>query len=339
MDKRSNLKAPSIYAVKETLNPDKFLPVYYLFGEDTFAINNTVKLISKKLEPEIASDFDKETISADQGVNIAQITDLAYAFPFGSGKKLLIVKNFNSIKDKKKLLSYINDPASFTVLIITHPTKITNLTTEPYKTLFSKNYIFEAGKLKPEELADWLVKFVQQKKRKISLDNARAMIDIVGDEKSLLEMQIEKMDYYLPKGEEISLEVIKSLSSYTKEYSIFDLQNAIGRGDKATSLKVGYNLLDKGKEMPYIIVMLTKFVSIAAQSMELSNYSDFDASKKIGISKYYYKNSKNAPFLKHHKRLYQVVNSLYETDLAVKTSSADQKTLFTMLISKIFAPV
>jgi DNA polymerase III delta subunit len=147
------------------------------------------------------------------------------------------------------------------------------------------------------------------------------------------------MDYFLNEGDEINLDVIKSLSSYTKEYSIFDLQNSIAKGDKANSLKVGYNLLEKGKEMPYILAMLTKFVSIVAQSMELTKYSDFDASKKIGISKYYYMNSKNAPFLKEHRRLYQVVNALYETDLALKTSSKDEKTLFTILISKIFTPI
>ena len=75
------------------LKNEKLKQIYFLFGEDHFTINNAIKNISKLVEPLLTSDFDYETISAEKKASLSDLLDLAYTFPFGSDKKLLIVKN------------------------------------------------------------------------------------------------------------------------------------------------------------------------------------------------------------------------------------------------------
>jgi DNA polymerase-3 subunit delta len=321
------------------LKNEKLKQIYFLFGEDHFTINNAIKNISKLVEPFLTSDFDYETISAEKKANLSDLIDLAYTFPFGSDKKLLIVKNFENYNNKKQLLDYINDPSETTILLIANYGTISNLMSEPYKSLKSKEFIFEARELKGAELENWVKKRASQLGFNINPESVKAVVEIVGEDKSLLEMQLQKFSSFIGDKKEIDVEDIKKLSSATKEYSIFDLLNALGRGNLASSYKVINNLLDNGKDLIFITNMLTKYISVIAQSIELQNrkLSDNDACKAIGVSKYYYINCKNASYLKNAQKLETTSKALYNVDLAMKTTSIDQKTLSTILVTEIFS--
>lgn len=334
---RPKEKVPSVYSMVSELSKAELKSIYFLFGEDHFTINGAIKVIEEKAQPFITTDFDKEIISADKKDSISGLIDLAYTFPFGSEKKLLILKNFENYSNKKQLLSYIENPSETTILVLVNYGSIGNFKTEPYKTLLSKNMIFQASELKGRDLENWVKKRCTQLGFEITSESTKTLIEIVGEDKSLLEMQLQKFQSFLSDSKEITPEDIKKLSSATKEYSIFDLLNAMGKGNKVNSLKVLKNLLENGKDLIFIISMLTKYFSVISQSFELRQrkFSDEDASKAIGVSKYYYINCKNAPFFNSEKRIIHASKVLYETDLALKTSGIDEKSLSTIMLTNI----
>ncbi len=334
-----NSNITSVYTLVSELKTADLKPVYFLFGDDYFTINSAIKAISKSTEPLLTSDFDRETISAEKKSSLTDIMDLAYTFPFGSEKKLLIVKNFENFNNKKQLLEYIINPNDTTVLVLANYGKISNLSSEPYKTLENKKQIFEARELRGVELENWVRKRCKQLGFEINTESVKTLVEIVGEDKSLLEMQLQKFKSFLGDNKEISVNDIRKLSSATKEYSIFDLLNAIGKGNAASSIKIINNLLDCGKDMVFILSMLTKFFSVIAQSIELDQrrLSDNDASKAIGVSKYYYINCKNAKYFKDENRLLRAANALYKTDLTLKTTNVDEKTLATIMITHFFS--
>lgn len=336
---RYNSNIASIYSLISELKSEKLNNIYFLYGDDHFTITNAIKSIAKIVEPLLTSDFDYETISADKKANLSDLIDLAYTFPFGSEKKILIVKNFENYNNKKQLLDYIKDPSETTILIIANYGPISNLNSEPFKTLESKGLIFEARELKGVELENWVKKRTSQLGFEISAESIKTVIEIVGEDKSLLEMQLQKFSSFIGDKKEIDIDDIKKLSSATKEYSIFDLLNALGKGNIASTHKVINNLLDNGKDLIFITNMLTKYVSVIAQIIELQSrkLSDNDACKAIGVSKYYYINCKNASYLKNVERLKTASKALYNIDVAMKTTGTDQKTLSTILITEIFS--
>jgi len=335
MAKRKEI--PSIYEIGKFVKPDQMLPVYFFCGEDGFTIDNAVKAVEKACAPLIKNDFDREVINLDKSTTFGSVLDLALGFPFGDGKKLIIAKNFNSVKDKGKLNDYLQNPASFTILIITHPDKIADLEKEPFKTLYEKGFIFEARNLDAEELTSWLVKHAKRSGLKITQENARALVEIVGEEKGLLEMHVQKFADFIGEGGEVTYETIKKLSSSTKEYSIFDLQDALSAGHKGRAVEIGYNLLDCGKEIIFIIAMLAKFIKTVAQASELmrDQTNDFQAAKMLKISYPYYLGCKKARNLMNFEALSRASEALLNADLSVKTSAADPKTILLVLITEM----
>jgi len=332
-------KAPAIQDIEKQLKQKKILPVYYLFGEDSYSVDITFEAIEKAVQPFITSDFDKEVLYGENQ-SFTNIIGLASTFPFGSEKKLIIVKQAEKLKDKKEkkeIVSYFESPAEFTVLVFLHEGTITNPTSEPYKTLANQGYLFEAKELKGKSLIDWLISTVEKSGKTISYDNAQLLTDISGENRNTLESQLEKIFIYVGDNKEITIESIRGLSTSLKQYTIFDLQNAIGKKNKSAALKVLFNLLKNGMEPIQVIAMLNKYFTSLARLNELttSNTNEFQVARIMGTHPFYLKDYYNARKMYSDKHLTDAFSALLKADLSIKTTSLDDYTLLSVLIAEI----
>jgi len=332
-------KAPAIQDIEKQLKQKKILPVYYLFGEDSYSVDITFEAIEKAAQPFITSDFDKEILYGENQ-SFTNIIGLASTFPFGSEKKLIIVKQAEKLKDKKEkkeIVSYFESPAEFAVLVFLHEGTITNPTSEPYKTLANRGYLFEAKELKGKSLIDWLISTVEKSGKTISYDNAQLLTDISGENRNTLESQLEKIFIYVGDNKEITIESIRGLSTSLKQYTIFDLQNAIGKKNKSAALKVVFNLLKNGMEPIQVIAMLNKYFTSLARLNELttSNTNEFQVARIMGTHPFYLKDYYNARKMYSDKHLTDAFSALLKADLSIKTTSLDDYTLLSVLIAEI----
>jgi len=325
-------KIESIYNLPKYLNDDTLLPIYFLIGEDSFTINNAIKAIEKKITPLVASDFDFESLTLAKDSSISKFVDLAYSFPFGDKKKLIVAKGFNELKETKTFSNYVKDPAEFTVLVIAQYSKKAPLNQEPYKSLYANKYIFEARELEGAELSDWMFKKAKTEKINLSRGAGELLLEMVGENKGILEMQLSKIATYAKQDEEITPEIIQKLAEITKEYSIFDLQNAIGRGDKGKAIDYAFNLLGSNTDMVMIIAMLTRFITTLTRVLELMRLPDSEGQKEFG-KRYYY--LKKTQYMLKEQRLVNAARALLEADIRLKSTSIDDKTNLSILISEI----
>jgi DNA polymerase-3 subunit delta len=332
----------SVKSVNQIISEIKkgiFQPVYYIYGNDQYSLDAAVDYLQKRLAPQINSEFDREIISAEKGDDINGIIDLALAFPFGGGKKLIVVKNFENINGRKEISDYIGNPPDFTILVILHYAEKIELNREPFKLLNEKGYLYEAREETGDDLTNWLANRIRKMNLNFNDEQIRILIEIVGENKSLLNSQIDKIADYVSSKPGADFEEIKKLINPTKTYSIFDLQDAIGAGNAAKALEIAYNLLDSNLDIVMLINMISKYILTLTQALELMrmNLNDGEASAKLGVSWYYYINCKKAKFLLNENRLRKAARALYEADLAVKTTQTDPKDIITQLLAKIIS--
>lgn len=339
---KSNL--PSVLEIKSELKSKTIKPIYFLCGEDFFGIESALSEIKKVVEPLIASDFDKETyFASDKELNLSDIIAAAKTFPFGDGKKLIIVKNAEEIKSffkDQSFVDYIKNPSEFTVLIFLYEGKISSISSEPFKSLLKNQFLYESSELRSDMLLKWLIQFVSDKGKKISKENAGILIDIVGENRDLLENQIDKLIEYIGEENEISPKSIEELATRLKTYSIFNLFNALDHKDEANSLKIAYNLLDNS-EMGIIgiIAMLNKHFSalLKIEELEKSQLSKKEKAKFVGTIEYYYDDLVKASRQYGYKGITKALESIYNADVQVKSTSLDDKTILTILIAEILS--
>ena len=327
---------PTILEISKKINKNNLLPVYYFFGEDSFSLNIGLKAVERAVEPFISSDFDKETFYGENRT-LSEVLDFASAFPFGSEKKLIIFKEFEKVKDKKNLSSYLKSPPEFTVMVLIHNSSITGFKSEPFPSLVEKNYIFSAKELKGDHLLNWIINYCEEAGKYLSKENAGVLVDIVGEDRNLIESQLEKIFTFIGEKKEISINDITSLSTELKEHNIFDLQNAVGKKDKALAVKTAYKLLEQGKEPTFIIYMLTRYFTGISRINELreKKIPENVAAGIVGTHPYYYKNYLNARMIYSDRDLYRASEALLKADLLIKTTSTDYKSVLALLLAEI----
>lgn len=331
-------KAPSILNVIEKIDKSNLLPIYYFFGDDYYLLQSALFTIETALAPLISSDFDRETFYGDDKI-LSDVLDFASAFPFGSEKKLLIFKQFEKVRDKKPLIEYANSPVDFTVLVIIHNGSISNLDSEPYKTLSKRSFIFEAKELKGKTLLKWLINHIEKKGKRISEETAQMLVDISGESRNMLESQLEKIITFMNEENEISLDHVQSLSTKLRQHTIFDLQNALGRKEKDKTIEIAFNLLDNGAEPVFIVAMVTRYFTGISKVNELNKMKLplQQAARYAGTHHFYYKDYQQARTLYSDADLANVFRALLKADLSIKTTSAENKNIITILLSEILS--
>ena len=329
-------KTPSILNVIRNVDKVNLLPVYYLFGEDNYLLKSALSTIETAIASYIASEFDRQTFYGEDR-SLSDVIDLASAFPFGSEKKLFVFKQFEKVKNKKPLKEYINSPVDFTVLVLIHNGSISNLESEPYKTLIKNNWIFEAKELKGKTLLKWIINYTEKKGKSISEENAQMLLDISGENRNILESQLDKIFIFMNGADEITLDHVQSLSANLKQHTVFDLQNVVGKKDKANTIKIAFNLLDNGIEPVFIVAMLTRYFTGISKVNELNKLKlpVQQAARFVGTHQFYYKDYQQARTIYSDSDLTNVFRALLKADLSIKSTASDGKNVITILLSEI----
>ncbi|MDO8549109.1 MAG: DNA polymerase III subunit delta [Ignavibacteria bacterium] len=333
---KSKTLVPSILEAVKEIKKGKLKPLYYFSGDDSFGIDAAFKMLEQKVTPLLTSDFDREVLYSE-GKTLPDILNSASAFPFGSSKKLVVVKESEKIKDKKSLLQYAASPPEFTILVFLHYGKISNPDSEVYKNLIESGFLFEAKELRGKNLVDWLVDYAESKGKILTEDNAQLLIDIAGENRNLIEAQLEKIVTFLGEEKEINHKAINEVTSALKEFSIFDLQNALAKKDKQNSLKIALKLIDGGVESTFIINMLAKYFMGLSRINELKekNIPEQAAAGIVGTHPYFYKDYLKARLIYSDEKVFSAAKALFKADLLTKTTSSNPKNVIAILIAEI----
>jgi len=328
-----------ISELKNYLVDGNFLNVYFLFGNDMHSIEEAENLIKKKVKPLLASEFDEEIFKLEGKTDSAIVVESAQAFPFGEGKKFVSVKNFENLKSKesrKALLDYLENPSDFTIMVISNFGKLPAIKFSASKKNSGKIIFFEA-KEKKWELDKWLIVKAKELGFLLREEEANYLIEITGEDKYLLQMQLNKFRTSLGGGK-LTIEIIEKLASNTRVNTIFDLLDSLGKGKKLQALEIFYNLVSHNEEIGRIHGMIAKFLMIITALLNFKNPSEADfnnVAKIMEVSPYFVKKCNSAYYLKNEKRLMQAAKALLNAEVQLKTKDVDMKTLGTILISSM----
>lgn len=332
-------KYPPINEIAARLKKKQLQPLYYLFGDDTYALQVITGRIADTAGEFVASDFDKETLWGSQ-TSIEEIIDFAVSFPFGSEKKLLIVREFEKVQNPEKaLLNYLETPADFCIVVLVYGGTPKNTATAFYKKLHDAGVLFEARELRDQDLEQWLISLAAEKGKKLTRENAQLLLSLTGENRHLIEMQFNKMLTYLGDTDEITLELITDHVIATRQYSIFNLQDAIMAGNRKKGMEIALRLQEQGESTLYIIGSLNRFFSGLLQIPEMTKnrLSDYEAARYAGTHPFFYKNYKSARRHFSDAGLRRIANALLKVDYQLKSSPTDEKVLLTTLMQQIFS--
>ena len=240
------------------LKSRQFKPVYLLMGEEPFYIDRICRFFENRVIEEADRDFN-QVVLYGKDTSAAEIVANVKEFPFGSQYKLVIVKEAKDLKDIDLLKSYVENPVETSILVICY--KYGKLKATQYKAYEKKGVVFESVGIKDWNLPDWVQKTASAFKFKLDTQTANILTEHIGNDLSRIFNEFEKLKVILPPGSSITPDVVEQYIGISKEYNIFELQEALGSRNIQKTYKIIHNFSQHLKENPNIktILMLYNF--------------------------------------------------------------------------------
>lgn len=247
---KNSTKSASYSDIVAQIHEKRFAPVYLLHGEEPFFIDRLSKMFEESiLEPD-ERDFN-QVVLYGKDTSVDMVLANAKQFPFGSPYRVVILKEAKELKNIEMLDTYVQNPSPQTILVVCY--KYGKLKAAQTKAYAKNGVVFLSEGVKDYELAAWIQNLAEQTfNYKLSPQSAAMLSEHIGNDLSRIFTEFQKLQVVLPTGSEITPAVIEQYIGISKEYNIFELQDALGSRNLSKVYNIMLNFTLHLKENPNI---------------------------------------------------------------------------------------
>ncbi len=244
-------------------------------GEEPYYIDEISNLIADKVLTEDEKEFN-QTIVYGKETDLQTIISYAKRFPMMANYQVVIVKEAQNLNDIEKLQDYIENPLNSTILVICYKYKSIDKRKLFAKTIQKKSILFESKPLYDNQLPDWINAYVKVQGYKINQYAVQMLSESIGNDLSRIANEIKKLLINLPAHKEITTDDVEKNIGISKEYNIFELQNALGRKNILKANRIINYFVHNPKENPIqqVLVMLFSYFTKVLLYHTVKNKSD-----------------------------------------------------------------
>ena len=221
-------KNVSFESIMRDLEARKFVPVYYLMGDEPYYIDKIADYIAEHvLQPE-ERDFN-QTVLFGSDVTASQIADAARRYPMMSEYQVLIVKEAQNVKNTEALEKYFKAPMSSTILVMCHKNgTIDGRKKEYVKSISAAGVLFESKKLRDRDLPGFIENYLKARRVGIDPKSMQMIADNIGADLSRLTGELDKVILSLPEdNRKVTPQIVEEQIGVSKEFNGFELRDAI----------------------------------------------------------------------------------------------------------------
>ncbi|MCG8475908.1 MAG: DNA polymerase III subunit delta [Cytophagales bacterium] len=308
------------------LRANRYSPLYFLQGEETFFIDQVLQFIEKHALPEEEKGFNQVSFYGKDS-DLKTIVSQARRFPMMASRQVVLVKEAQDLADWKDesslkiLLSYLENPLESTVLVFAYKRKSMPKSTKVIKAIDKKGVVLTTKKMYDNKLPDWIKAQVQAKNFAITDRAAYMIAEYVGVDLERVSNELSKMLLNF-KGEEklIDEQAVSSFIGVSKEYNPFELQKALAFRDLMKANRIINFFGNNPKDYPVIplISILFNFFSKLLLIHHADDKSDAALSKKLGLHVFILKEYRLAAQNYSLKKVVACIRYLKEADLRSK---------------------
>ena len=215
--------------IQQDLKSKQYDAVYFLVGQEPFFIDSISDYIAENVLEESEKSFNL-TITYGKESNPADIIENALRFPVMSEYNVIILKEAQDFKKFDDFTPYFLNPNEKSIVVFCCKHMKLDKRTAAYKALKdSKGCCFmESGRVYENQIAPWIDKYLAGKGLKITNKASVLLIEYLGSNLSKIANELDKLALIIKEARTIDLDDIEYHIGISKDYNIFELQNALG---------------------------------------------------------------------------------------------------------------
>jgi DNA polymerase-3 subunit delta len=285
----------SFSQLQKDIKSGKIYPVYLLHGEESYLIDEASAFLEHSLLQDHEKVFDQQILYGTD-VTGKYVMEQLMLFPMMASRRLVVVREAQQIEGLTDLETFVQKPVPTSILVLCHKNKNLDKRTKVYDGIKKNGFILAADKLKESEVLPWVLTTAGELNMKLDHDAAEAMVELIGGEISRLYPELKKLASGVTPGQSVTKLEILDLVGMSREYNVFELQNAIESGDVVKSMKIGAMISEqKGYSIIPLIALLSGYFTRLYITRSMGSADDTAVGEAIGIkSAYVVRNYKSA---------------------------------------------
>ncbi len=332
-------------------------PIYLIYGSETYLIDKGREALKNAVVtsfPELNYiQLEGEKLEADT------LSAACETFPFGSEKRLVVVRDLRILKakgeggeeegdapgmDAQPFIDVISNINNTTCLLLVSygnvdkRKKIVNI-------LKKQGAVYEFGRVERDDLSQWIRNVFDKNGKKIGYKELHYFIDSIGyldknGSKNMydVENEMKKIIGFMGDSKDVCIEHIEALVPRNIEKDIFKLINACAERDFGRSLRVYSDLLLEGESSFGILALLANQIKNIIRVSELRGKRQEAGSiaRVLKIHEYTVKLCIKYSSSIKRQLLQSALGKCLDTELNIKSGRMGERLAMEMLLAGLF---
>lgn len=329
--------ASDFNSIMSQLKAGKYAPVYYLYGDEHYFIDE----VSNYIEHHVLNDGEKgfnQTVLYGKDSDVRTIVSNARRFPMMAPYQVIIVKEAQTLKELDEFEAYFEKPVPSTILVICNKSSKLDKRTKFYKAL-AKHVIFESKKLYDNQLPPFIEAYLKSKGFKISARAVQLIADSLGADLGKICNELDKLIINKHDEKEITDTDVELKIGISREFNIFELIGAVALKNSARAFHIAHHM-GKAKDFSIIatLINMNTFFNKAYLVKQSKVKDRSEIQKQFGFNYYQAGDYVNAITRYSSQELEKCIRILHEYDLkskGVNNISATPEELLKEVLIKI----
>lgn len=296
-------------------------PLYFLFGEEPYLLNQSVERFKYSVLAEGAADFNYSLFYASDA-DISAVRDAVETLPMMASKRLVILKEAQELTDREwgVLEPVITSPVESTVFVIL--ASRVDKRKKQIRLLLETADCVDFKKPYDNQIPGWVKYIAGSLGLEIAEDAILLLSKLVGSHLTEIETELRKLADFIGERTRIEVADVAQVVSRSKEENVFDFTRAIGECDRVQALEHLVHLLDQGQSEVGIVSLLARHIRIllTVKRGQDQGLSGAKLAHYAQVPPYFLENYVHQSRLWTAKKLEQTLVVLSETDKALKSS-------------------
>lgn len=317
-----------------------YFPIYLLMGEEPYYIDLIADYMQENILDETNREFD-QIILYGNDVDMPSIINAAKRYPMMALHQVIIVKEAQQIKKWDDLAFYLQNPQKSSILVFCYKYGQVDKRKAWLKNISEIGVLFESKKVRDYELSNWIKSYAKSKKIDIEEKAIAMLAEFLGTDLSKITNEIDKLLITKPANQStITPELVEKNIGISKDYNVFELQNALINRDLLKSNRIirYFANNEKANPLPMVLSQLFSFFSNLMLYHYISDKSKETVASELKINPYFVRDYQKAAQVFNAWKTMHIISYIRETDArskGVENLTATDGDLMKELIYKI----
>ena len=312
-------------------------PFYLLHGDEEYEREALVASMIEALVPAQTRDFNLDVLRAER-LEVLDFFQFYETYPMMAESRLIVLRDAEALAaDQCRGLERVFAAPVETSQLLVVGRKV-DMRRKFFRELSRKGRALEFKPPYDNQVPQWIQRYAKRQGVQIELAAIQLLSQYVGAKPRELVSEIEKLVSFVGVGQPVTASAVEQVAGITHGASVFDLADALGKGQGKLAQKLMQKFLGQGEEPTRAVAMITRHFQLLLKAKVLMGKSlpRDKMAAELGIAPFFLPGYLEQAQRRSASWLWVCLSALREADWRLKSQGRRQEHLvLELLVAKL----